>query len=126
MNSSFRVFVVLGACSAALLLTPLPSQATPITFTGSSGSLSAEATFDTSGTNLIVTLTNTSGSNVVNAAQVLTAVFFSLTGNPALGRTSAVLNAGSTVINGGVTDPGGVVGGEWAYDRNDPLIPGGA
>jgi hypothetical protein len=66
-----------------------------------------------------VTLTNTSATGVSVPADVLTAVFFSAVGDPTLTRTSAVLNGGSSVVvssgtNPG-TDPGGVVGGEWAY-----------
>lgn len=85
-----------------------------VTFTGSSGSLSAEATFASSGSDLQVTLTNTSSADVLVPTDVLTAVFFSIAGNPTLTPLSAVLAPGSTVLFG-TTDPGGVVGGEWAY-----------
>jgi hypothetical protein len=85
-------------------------------FTGSSGTLSASAEFVASGSNLVVTLTNTSLNDVLVPADVLTAVFFSLSGDPLLGKTSAVLGSGSSVFFG-VADPGDVVGGEWAYAR---------
>lgn len=91
------------------------ASATAITFNGSSGSLAASVTFDTSGTDLIVTLTNTSINDVLVPADILTAVFWNVNGDPlSLTRTSAVLNAGSSVVFGS-TDPGNVVGGEWAY-----------
>ena len=49
----------------------------------------------------------------------MTAVFFDLAGNPTLTRQSAVLSAGSTIVHVPTrrtgTDPGGSVGGEWAY-----------
>src|SRR5262245_20520295 len=96
------------------------SLATPVTFTGSGTSaasganLSASATFDVVGGNLTVTLTNTSNDDVTVQGDVLTAVFFSVSG-PALGLNSmagsAVLAPGSGVYFGG-TDPGDVVGGE--------------
>jgi hypothetical protein len=100
-----------------LFLVPLLLPALPVTFTGSSGARAASSKFDAVGTNLVVTLTNTSSADPEGPADILTAVFFSITGsNPTLTTSSAVLAAGSTVkANGGATDAGGVVGGEWAY-----------
>jgi hypothetical protein len=88
-----------------------------ITFSASQGSLAASVTFDTSGTDLLVTLTNTSNADVTMQNQILTAVFFDVAGpvltlDPSTG--SAVLGGGSTVLFGS-TDPGNVVGGEWEY-----------
>lgn len=84
--------------------------------TGSYADLSASAGFLQQGTNLIVTLTNTSTFDVLVPAQVLTAVFFDVADNPSLGRVSAVLNTGSSVYYDSDGQPvGGVVGGEWAY-----------
>jgi hypothetical protein len=97
------------------LVTASVSHATPVTFSGSSGSLSATATFEIAGSNLLVTLTNTSSADIKNDAELLTAVFFKIAGNPSLTRTSVVLAGGSTVEHGGGTDPGGVVGGEFGY-----------
>ena len=71
------------------------------------------ADFAIVGGNLQVTLSTTSNASV--PTDVLTALFFSITGNPTLTSISAVLGAGSTITAGGTTDPGGVVGGEWAY-----------
>ena len=102
------------------------ASAAPVTFTGTNGSnLSASVTFDVSGTDLLVTLTNTSLFDVLQPPDVLTAVFFDLSGNPSLSGTSAVVSAGSTVLFGG-TDPGGVVGGEWAYNGGGSAIHFGA
>lgn len=84
-----------------------------ISFSASNGSgLSASVSFETSGGNLIVTLTNTSAMDVTVPSQVLTAVFFSLPGS--MTPVSAVLNSGS-VVNGDSAPAGGAVGGEWAY-----------
>ncbi|MBI4557608.1 MAG: PEP-CTERM sorting domain-containing protein [Candidatus Hydrogenedentes bacterium] len=104
----------LGAAAVFTICIMGGSAVADVTFVGSSGDLSAEATFAIDGSNLVVTLTNTSEVDVLVPADVLTAVFFSIVGDPALTRISAVLNAGSTVFFGG-TDPGDVVGGEWSY-----------
>lgn len=91
------------------------AYAAPITFTASSGPRAASATFRTSGTDLIITLENTSTADVLVPDQILTALFFDVTGGSlALAPVNAVLPGGSTVWFGG-TDSGGVVGGEWAY-----------
>ena len=55
---------------------------------------------------------------------MLDAVFFDIQGNPTLSSISAVLAPGSTVLFGG-TDPGGVVGGEWAYGAGLSGAPNG-
>lgn len=119
--------VVLGLSSFTLVAVSHVSEAdaAAVTFTGSAGSRAASATFDTSGTNLLVTLTNTSSADVLVPTDVLTGVFFNLSGDPSLGRTSAVLASGSTVFYD--TQPaGGVVGGEWAYnaDVSSGSLPG--
>jgi hypothetical protein len=97
--------------------TSAAAEAAPITFSGSSGSLAASVTFATSGTDLLVTLTNASAADVLVPADVLTAVFFDSSTPLTLTRTSAVLAGGSAVFFG-PSDPGGVVGGEWAYLGN--------
>ncbi len=105
----------------------------PILFTGSSGTLSASVLFDQSGSDLVVTLSNTGTYDSKLPAEILTAVFFTLSGNPKLTPVSAVLwtNSLGTALstikgNGGLTDPGSAVGGEWAYGRNLNGAPLGA
>jgi hypothetical protein len=110
---------------AATLVGVSVAGATPITYTGSSGNRSASATFEQLGTTLQVTLTNTSLVDVMQPIDVLTAVFFTLAGDPTLTRTSAALASGSSVLFGG-TDAGGVVGGEWAYKSGLAGAPLGA
>src|SRR5690349_20661179 len=104
----------LALALSCALLTAGTANASPISFSGTSGSHSATVTFDISGSNLIVTLTNTAAADTLVPTDLLNAVFFTLAGDPALTRTSVVLGAGS-VVEHGVTDPGGVVGGEYAY-----------
>ena len=60
-----------------LLGTGSAATAASITFTGTNGSnLSASATFDTSGTNLVVTLTNTSLVDLDSAAATAASITF--------------------------------------------------
>src|SRR5262245_6108884 len=114
LAASFAVAALSGASSASVI------------WSGSSGNLAALAEFAVVGSDLVVTLTNTSGFDVLVPADVLTAVFFDVSG-PALtlSRTSAVIGPTSTVAFG-TTDPGGVVGGEWAYTSGLVGTPGGA
>lgn len=115
-----------AAAAAALCVFIGPARATPVTLTGSSGNLAASVTFSVSGTDLIVTLTNTSLADVMGPGNVLTSVFYDVSPPPlGLIRTSAVLGPGSIVLFG-TTDPGGVVGGEWAYLESLSGAPGGA
>lgn len=100
------------------------ASGTPITFSGSSGSRSASVTFDVSGSVLEVTLSNTSVADVLVPVDVLTAVFFTLAGNPPLTRLSATVCEGCVLFGG--TDAGGGVGGEWAYETGLVGAPLGA
>lgn len=104
--------VALGAALVVAALIATPAHALPITFAGSSGSRSASATFEQSGSQLLVKLTNTSAFDVLAPSNVLTGVFFTLWGVSSLTPISAALD-GSDVLFG--PDGGGDVGGEWAY-----------
>lgn len=84
------------------------AAANAVTYSGSSGSLSASATFDLTGNTLSVTLVNTSLTDVLLPADVLLAVFFD-TANT-LTPVSASLD-GSTVFYGSLTN----VGDGWEY-----------
>lgn len=113
---------VCGVCGLA----GSSALATILTVAGSQANLAASATFDAQGSNLVVTLTNTSGFDVLIPADVMTALFFDIGGSAlTLTPVSAVLGAGSVVHFGG-TDPGGVVGGEWAYRNALAGAPHGA
>src|SRR5688500_6084861 len=103
---------------SASLLVPMLLPAVPVSFTGSSAAGSASALFDTSGSNLAVTLTNTATTDALIQTHILTGVFFNFASGaaPALTTVSAVLGSGGVVYgNGGATGAGGSVGGEWAY-----------
>ncbi len=79
-------------------------------------------------TNLIVTLTNTALYKPNDPPDILTAVFFSLAGDPTLTKVSALLNAGSVGVQDGsnLVVAGGVVGGSWTYAAGLSGTPGGA
>ena len=99
---------------AALLTLVCAWQADAAIFAEANGSLAASASFAIDGDGrLIVTLTNTSGADVVKPVDVLTGVFFNIDGNPTLTPLTATVGAGSTVLFGSA--PGGDVSGEWAY-----------
>jgi hypothetical protein len=107
--------LVLGFAAGVLCLAG-QAHAAPITFSGSSGSLSASVTFDVSGSDLLVTLSNTSLGDPSVPGDILTGVIFSIPGNGLLGKVSATVCATCSVKNnGGVPGAGGDVGGEWAY-----------
>jgi len=108
----YRAPLAGGVFACALLAAPAHAS---IIWAGSQGSLAASAEFHTSGTDLVVTLTNTSAADVLAPPDVLTAVFFNVSGATlVLNPTSAVVPPTSTVLFG-ATEPGGGVGGEWAY-----------
>jgi len=112
----------LSTLSLLTLAGALSLPATPLTFTGSDSSgRSASVSFDISGNQLLVTLTNTAtpltaGASVV-PTDILTAVFFNIPGVASLNRVSATVTSGSYIVGctgvgcGSVTN----VGGEWAY-----------
>src|SRR5689334_13966864 len=106
--------------ASAVLLAPFAAVAAPITFTGSSGGLSASAAFSVVGSNLQIVLTNTSSSDATLPADILTGIFFNVAGSPALAAASAIsggttysLNppGAPTIVSGAGTD----IGGAWAY-----------
>lgn len=116
---SIRTSVV-AASAAGLMVSALAPRADAgiLDFSASSAHRAARVIFEVdagNSSNLIVTLRNTSTFDALVPVDVLTAVFFDITA-PAvsLSRVSAVLGGGSVVHFGG-TDPGNVVGGEWAY-----------
>lgn len=87
-----------------------------LTFAGTSGSLAAQAVFSLSGSTLSVVLTNTAAGKSLVPADVLTGIFFSA--DSALTKSTALLTAGSSIINPAQSDSlpvGGNVSPEWAY-----------
>ncbi len=103
----------------AVVAAPLLARASSIAYSFTSGGLGASANFARSGSDLIVTLTNTGTADVMVPTDVLTAVYFDVAGNPALTRSSAMVPVTSEVYeigSGALVTPGDrVVGGEWAF-----------
>lgn len=124
----------LAAVAVGLTMAAAGQAVAMATFTGtgsgfgSGGSKSATVTFDVSGSNLIVTVTNSATSDVLVPADVLTGMAFDVTGGPiALTRVSGLLAAASTVVYDPDGQPaGGVIGGEWAYMSGLVGLPNGA
>ena len=106
-----------------------------VTYSFASGNPRASrATFEVSGGNLVIGLTNTSTYDVMAPEESLTALFFDLAGGASLSPVSAVLGEGAVVYQGStiITDINGDgsvdaddrdVGGEWAYKMNVPTLP---
>jgi len=122
---------------AALAIVATPARAgmtyiasSPGNDAGETNKASATFTLSLSGTttNLLVSLTNLATYKPNDPQDILTSVFFSLTGDPTLTKISALLNAGSVGVKNGsiLTVPGGVVGGSWAYAADLSGAPGGA
>jgi hypothetical protein len=110
---------ILLALQMGLLVLAQSALAGPVSFGFSSGTRSATVEFSSSGSDLFVTLTNTSPFDALVPTDILTAVFFELDGNPALTRVSAFVPLSSSVLVGNsganVTPGDRVVGGEWSY-----------
>lgn len=100
------------------------SASAAVVFTGSQGTRAASVTFDVQGTTLVATLRNTSTADVMVPTDLLTALFFDVSGPTVnLTRESAILAAGS-VVHFDDAPAGGVVGGEWAYKASLSGAPG--
>jgi hypothetical protein len=120
MNALMKLFgmVVTGLAATAFAGA---AMATPVTFTASglasSGSpISASAKFDVSGSNLVVTLTNTSTTNTsYDPPDLLAAVFFNISGAPTLSTVSAALTSGSSFVEGSLV---GNLGDYWQYKKS--------
>lgn len=103
----------------ALILISGRAEAASLLFTGSSGTLSASAMFeltpgDETGT-VTVTLTNAAGpsSQALVPADLLTAVYFNLTGGAAVTPFSAVVPVGQKIL-----PEGNDAGAFWQYKTN--------
>lgn len=128
------LIVGIGMC-----LLPTLSFAVPVTFTGSSGSLSASASFDISSDNLTITLTNTASYDATTdgalaSNQTLSGLFFDLTTDPTLSPSSASVASGSDLVQSAQCDVGPCsasttnVGGEFIFgtDTTPSTFPNSA
>jgi hypothetical protein len=107
---------ILSITVASVSIAFAASANSSVLWTASNGTRSASVEFALSGSNLLVTLTNTSAADSLVPTDLLNAVFFDVDGDPALTRISGVLAPGSSVFYDADGQPaGGVIGGEWAY-----------
>lgn len=113
---SFRS-LVRGAFAPTLLMFCAGSaSAGTLVADAASGNLAARARFEAQGSDLVITLSNTSALDVVIPADVLTGVYFNITGSTvSLSRVSVLLDTGCTVLNVAGQPAGGVVGGEFGF-----------
>jgi hypothetical protein len=127
-----RIFLFMALLGILVAATPVMADSFTLnsgnnthTVSVASGNLAASAAFTlNTGTGILtVVLTNTSASDVLVPADVLTAFFFGVSGNITLTPVSALLSGGSTVFFG--ANGGGNVGGEWAYGNSLVGAPGG-
>jgi len=129
--------VIVAASLAVFVFATTPAKAA-VTYSGSAlgngagQTNSATATFDLSisgtTTDLIVTLSNTAKYKPNDGPDILEAVFFTITGDPALTRISGVLNTNSFGVENGsnLSIPSGHIGGSWTYGNNLSGAPSGA
>lgn len=116
------------ACSAFALvaLATVGASWGSVIFNATDGLRAAQAEFEASGTNLIIRLANTAAADVQDPTEILTALFFDVSGSQlALTPASAVLG-GTSVVHFDSAPAGGVVGGEWAYLDGLTSAPHGA
>ena len=121
-------------CTAVLVCASVSQAAilVPSNFTFASGDRAASADFSQSGTNLVITLTNTYAGDTLDTSHLLTAVFFDITAPLSTAGGSALIDAGSTLLYPTTCSPGpctaGItnVGGEWEYLAGLAGAPGGA
>jgi hypothetical protein len=108
---------------AAMLAMAGAAQATPLVVnmtavnTADGHTLSAQAMFDVSASNLVITLTNTSTGNPgYQPSDVLLGLFFNVSGNPALSAVSAALTDGTdSFVDAPLV---GNLGDYWQYKRS--------
>ncbi len=106
-----HVLALVGVC---LLAAQSPLYA--VTFTATNGSnLSASADFTIVGGNLDIHLVNTSITPVSNNPDVLTGLFFDVSGAPSLTAGSINQDGSSSYVNTSVNPPSGALGDHWAY-----------
>ncbi len=116
--------IALMVVAALVVVAPQSLRADSVVWDFNEDGRKATATFDVSGSDLIVTLVNTSTLDVVHRNEVLTAVFFDIAGDPTLTPISALIPAGSEIFYYDSFPTGGDVGGEWAYRDDANTVTG--
>lgn len=100
-----------------LAVTASSTLGAAVTFTGASGLHNAEAKFEVVGSQLVITLTNSSLNDCLVPIDALGAVLFDSSTPLSLTTLSAKIASGSAAVYG-VADASGDVGGEFVYSSN--------
>ena len=119
-------FALVGVGLAIFVCAAVPAKASIVMFSATAPgndageTNSASVTFNLSGPDLFVTLTNTATYKPNDPPDILTAVAFSVVGDPTFTPVSALVAPGSQVVENGstVSDPGGAAGASWSYDSS--------
>ncbi len=120
--TAFVALILLSAVTSVRAQTATGSTTTTIKKEGTV-TLKASATFVVSNLELIVTLSNLGTADPQSPADILTGVFFEISGDPHLTPISATVGGSSTII--GHRMPlgfNGNIGGEWAYKNDLPYL----
>lgn len=118
---------LLSTAAAALMVAGVQAIAAPVVFTATSGSKAASATFDLVGGQLEVVLSNTSATDAMVRTDILTGVFFNVSGGAAMLTPFSATSQGASYEAGvQVLASGSNVGGEWAYRGVSTLTHPGA
>src|ERR1035437_3344960 len=111
----------------ALALFIVGNTAHGLSYTATNKTLSASATFAISDLKLVITLSNSATNDPDDPADILTGIFFTVAGDPALTAASALLGPDTAIkVRPGVSGPGMNVVGEWAYRNDLTGLPHGA
>lgn len=108
--------------AVAIALVPLPTLASPIAYNFASGNRSANVEFARAGSDLIVTLTNTSTADALVPTDILTAVPIEKDGSPGFsGKSDAEIDSASFPIGPCLVVSAGRHGGA-AIDSREVII----
>jgi len=115
-----KLFTLTALPAAALLaaVAAAPVQAATVTASGpgiNGAQLSVQVSFDISGSNLTITLTNIATADeetggLDTPGNTLTGLFFDIIGSPTLTTVSATILGESSIIQGGTCNPGPCAG----------------
>ena len=130
MNKKLSALTALPAATLLAVVAAVPVQAATVTASGpgiNGAQLSAQASFDISGDNLTITLTNIATADeetggLDTPGNTLTGLFFDIIGSPALTTVSATIPGGSSIIQDATCVPGTCAGvtdvsGEWGFSQ---------
>lgn len=120
-----KLLVLLAIVAVTCWAATASAVLSDVTFTGSSGSLSASAEFTVSGNTLTITLINTGAADCLVPADALTALFWKQPATWNLSPGTATLLSTNEIIYGAGTTITTNVGGEFEFLQGLSGVPGG-